>query len=219
MPHSSLSLLNDTIYDLFETPDPSQHCPAQPPSRRPQHSVPNPIRTDPPSQPAQIPSQPSPTPLITPSQGRKRAAAEIGWERDGGDNHPSSGELLLQWMEHPGHFDFYNGAVGGGNQTKGAVKCSDWLKRHNCPTPRSTGAIQRKVPISSPSFRIFLTLSQINLLKKNYNKAVDWRDGTGNGVGGRRITRAADEEMEAVIQDVQGTSFPPSACLFMSVAC
>ena len=152
MPPPSPALPSDTLNSQIQSPRHSQGLPANTPSSGPRHIICIPRRPVPQSQSSLSTTQRSSTPSINPSPRGFRAPAEIGWDRDGTHDQPSSGELLLQWMEHPGEFDFYNGVINGGNQSKGALKCSEWLKRHNCPTARTPGAIQRKVPISSPSF-------------------------------------------------------------------
>ena len=109
-------------------------------------------------------------------------------------------------MDRPGNYDFYKGARSGGNQSKGALECEEWLKKQHCPAPRTKGAIQRKACLLYP-FGLLMTPYQINLLQKKWRRAVDFRDRTGNGGGTRRIEDAEEEDREQVIQDVQGMSF------------
>jgi hypothetical protein len=64
------------------------------------------------------------------------------WDSEGWRGHPSSLELLVQWLEIRGNWDLFSHAA---RPMVLAAKCSQWLKAHYCPTRRTPTAIRTKV--------------------------------------------------------------------------
>ncbi|CAD6585168.1 MAG: hypothetical protein TREMPRED_004063, partial [Tremellales sp. Tagirdzhanova-0007] len=112
----------------------------------------------------------------------------IRWWADGSPNGSSSGELLLEWLEKPGHSAYFLAGQGGGDRSKGGKLAVDYLK---------TAMVLHSEPGKPAETRYIVKMQGL------WKKAYDWANGTGNGQGQRQIPDAPDDQKETTTATIQ----------------